>query len=324
MQPSLLRAVDVFLEEGQKSLIVILGPTASGKSALSIEIAEHADGEIVNADSRQLYRGLDIGTAKINGGERRRIPHHLIDVLDPCEEVTVGWYQEQAAGFIDDILARGKVPILVGGSMLYVASITDGLTLAPSADSTLHERLMEAYDRDGGAALYKRLQSIDPDAAAAIHQNNKPRVVRAVEIYEVLKSPKSKVMTARGELRPGTREGTLNAQRGIYNLLILGVDRSPDELKKRIDERTEVMLKNGWIDEVRTLLSQGYTENDPGMKSHGYRQIIQYLRELESGDADPEEMKENLAWQIAAKTRQYAKRQLSWWRGDKRIRWVRA
>ena len=315
----ILRKVDVFLGGINKPLIVILGPTASGKTSLSIEIAKYIDGEVINTDSRQLYKYLNIGTAKITEGEMGGIPHRLIDVKDPKEEIAVGWYQEEATKVIDDIISRGKVPLLVGGSMLYISSITDGLSLAPIADSELHQNLMEEYDSDGGDKLYKKLQKIDPETAANIHQNNKPRVVRAVQIYEILKSPKSKVMTERGELRP--RGG--NKGRCPYDCLIFGVDRGGDNLKRRISERLDQMIDAGWIDEVRDLLARGYTADDPGMKSHGYREIIQYLQEVEAaGDIDVDSMKENLKKRIAAKTRQYAKRQITWWRNDERIRWI--
>ena len=320
MQPELVRTIDVFLECTKKPLIVILGPTAGGKTGFSIEIAKHVDGEIVNSDSRQLYKYLDIGTAKITKDEMQGVQHHLIDVYDPKEEVAVGMYQEEALKIIEDIILRGKVPILVGGSMLYISSITDGLSLAPVADSRLRERLIGEYDRDCGASLYRRLQKIDPDTASNIHQNNKPRIVRAIEIYEILKSPKSKMMSEKGELRP--RFG--NSGRCSYDCLIFGVDQGGENLKRRIVERLEQMFESGWIDEVRDLLLRGYTSEDPGLKSCGYREIIKYLQEVESAgsDMDTDSMKEKLKERIAAKTRQYAKRQMTWWRGDKRIKWV--
>lgn len=326
MQQDHMRTIDVFLGDGTNPLIVILGPTASGKTSFSIDVAHHVKGEIVNADSRQIYKYLNIGTAKITEDEMDGVPHHLIDVCDPKEEITVGWYQDEASKIISEIHDRGSVPILVGGSMLYLASITDGLSMAPAVDAKRHQELLDAYDRDGGKALYKRLQKIDPDAAAAIHPNNKPRIVRAIEIYEVLKAPKSKVMREKGELRPreglGFGFGLGEGKKSEYDLLVFGVERSADSLKKRIVERTEKMLDGGWIEEVRDLVAQGYSENDPGMKSHGYRQIMEYLKEVELGEGDSEQMKEKLKETIRAKTWQYARRQLTWWRGDERIRWI--
>ncbi|HLD08399.1 MAG TPA: tRNA (adenosine(37)-N6)-dimethylallyltransferase MiaA [Candidatus Peribacterales bacterium] len=321
MNIKLVRIVDIFLEGSKKPLIVILGPTASGKTKFSIEVAKHVNGEIVNADSRQLYKQLDIGTAKITEEEMEGVPHSLIDVLDPKEEITIGTYQEMAMKKIDDILARGKIPLLVGGSMLYIASITDSLSLAPVKDENIRNRLEVEYDRDGGETLYNRLQKVDPDAAAGTHQNNKPRIIRALEIYELLKMPKSQVISSRGELRP---RGS-SKKRCAYDLLIFGVERNPEELKKRIAERMEAMFAAGWIGEVENLLNQGYQASDPGMKSHGYWEIIDYLQERDGGGSDPDldAMQEALKRRITSRTRQYAKRQMTWWRGDERIRWIK-
>ncbi len=334
MNTDIARTIDVFLGDTSKPLIVILGPTASGKTSLSIEVAKHVGGEVINADSRQFYKYLDIGTAKIAEEKMDSVPHHLIDVFDPKEEVTVGWFQSEATKVADDIISRGKVPLLVGGSMLYVSSVTDELSLGPVPNAELHQRLMDEYDKDGGKSLYKRLVKIDPDAAANIHQNNKPRIVRAVEIYEILKQPKSKAISAKGELRPrchpersrGMTQVSWfdSAHHDTCDSLIFGVEHSGGNLKRRISERLEKMFADGWIEEIRDLLARGYTADDPGMKSHGYREIIQYLSEFESAgsDADIEAMQEELKKKIAAKTRQYAKRQMTWWRNDKRIRWV--
>ena len=255
MHTDLTRTIDVFLGDSSSPLIVILGPTASGKTSLSIEVAKHVGGEVINADSRQLYKYLDIGTAKITEEEMDGVPHHLINVFDPKEEVTVGWFQAEATKVEDEIIARGKVPLLVGGSMLYVSSITDKLSLGPVPDDTLHQRLMDEYDKDGGASLYKKLMKIDPDAASNIHQNNKPRIVRAVEIYEILKQPKSRAVSAKGELRP---RGECH-----NNFLIFGVEQSGGNLKRRIAERLEKMFADGWIEEVRDLLARGYSAEDP-------------------------------------------------------------
>src|SRR3989338_5858367 len=226
----LLRLVDVFLEGTKKPLLVLLGPTASGKTALSLELAKYVGAEIVNADSRQLYRFLDIGTAKIRKEEMQGIPHHLIDVKDPKEEVTVGWYQTAATKVIEDILARKKVPLLVGGSMLYISSVIDGLTLAPAADPALHAALEKEYDEDHGVRLYARLQEVDPEAAETIHPHNKPYVVRAMEIYETMKKPKSEVV---GRQRVDPSSGLRMTR---YDTLLLGVQRERGDLKKKIAE----------------------------------------------------------------------------------------
>jgi len=307
--------VHEFLQRSDNPLIVVVGPTASGKTSFSIELAQRVNAEIINADSRQLYRDLSIGTAKVTQEEMDGVPHHLLDVLDPNEEATSGRYQLEAERIINDIRERGNVPMLVGGSMLYVSTIIDALTMAPEADPVLRQELMDAYDLDGGKALHHKLQQIDPEAADAIHQNNKPRLVRAVEIYELCKQSKSDVVP-KTELRIGKKDEHNNCSNCKHDLFIIGITHPRPELHERINERTRQMFDAGWIDEVQMLLKKGYTADHPGMKSHGYREIVRYLQE-----GEPETLEE-LQEHIAAKTRQYARRQLSWWRGDKRIHWL--
>lgn len=317
--------IDQFLKEALHPLIVILGPTASGKTGFSIELAKHlqAQGreavrrssprvEIINADSRQLYKYLNIGTAKVTEEEMQGISHHLINVLDPKEEVSVGWFQVEANRIINEVHERGNIPFLVGGSMLYVSSVTDELTMAPSPSPKLRKELEDAFDKDSGKTLYKRLKEVDPESAQSIHQNNKPRLVRAVEIYELTNQPKSKAVP-QSELCP--QEPT--SAHSSLNILILGLELKRSELHERIDQRTKEMFRDGWIDEVRALLEKGYGPNDPGIKSCGYREIMEAI---ESNQSIVEEVIEEV---IAAKTRQYARRQLTWWRRDKRINWVK-
>ena len=306
------RDVTGLLATAEHPLIVVLGPTASGKTAFSIALAKSIvstgrEAEIINADSRQLYCYLNIGTAKVTPKEMQGIPHHLIDVLDPKEEAAAGWYQGEARRVIQNMQKRGAVPVLVGGSMLYMSSVIDALALAPVPDPVLRARLIEEYDQDGGAALFARLQEIDPETADSIHRNNKPHLVRAVEIYELLKAPKSEAVPQR-ELRSDENVSE-------YDLLIFGMQWDREELCVRIDERTKKMFEEGWLEEVEDLLKKGYSADNPGMKSHGYREIMTYME----GSCDDLKALREL---IAAKTRQYAKRQMSWWRGDSRIRWI--
>lgn len=232
------------LKESARPLIVIVGPTASGKTGLSLAICNEFDGEVINADSRQLFRGMDIGTAKVTKEEMGDIPHHLLDVLDPSEDVSAPWYQKKALETIDDILERGKLPVLVGGSMLYVATILDGLSFDESK-------------RD-------ELWSKDFDTT--------------------------------------------------YDMLLLGLGKNREETVEKINNRTKQLFDAGWIEEVQCLLDAGYTEKDPGMKACGYKEIMRYLK---SG-GDLESLKES----IAAKTRQYARRQMTWWKKDTRIQWI--
>jgi len=288
-------------------LVVVLGPTASGKTDLSLEIAawltlQGRGAEVVNADSRQLYRFLDIGTAKISEPERRGVPHHLFDVLDPSEEATAPWFKRESERTIQEIHARGHIPLLVGGSMLYLSAVIDNLDFVETADPTLRAQLEDEYDTDDGVSLHRRLREVDPSSAASIHRHNKPYVVRAAEIAFSTGKPASAAKTKR---------------ESPYDLLVLGVDRDRDDLVRRIETRTAQLLRNGWIGEVESLLARGYTPKDPGMKSHGYREIMAYLRDPEALSPD------ELAELINRKTRAYAKRQRTWWKDDDRIRWIR-
>ena len=305
-----LRSIDgieSLLRQSARPLIVVLGPTASGKTDFSIALAlamaeEGRPGEIVNADSRQLYKHMDIGTAKITKGEMQGVPHHLLDVLDPKTETTAAWYKAEATKAIDSILARGRVPLLVGGSMLYLSAVIDGLAFPVASGPDARARLEDEYDRDGGKILYTRLLEIDPDTAQAFDRANKPYVVRAMEIYEAA----------------GEKPSALKRREDVpYDLFILGIGRSREELARRIGERTRKLFERGWADEVRRLLARGYRKRDPGMKSHGYREIIRALKAGQEPDAW-------LVEAIAAKARQYAKRQMTWWKEDERIRWIDA
>ncbi|MDD3897236.1 MAG: tRNA (adenosine(37)-N6)-dimethylallyltransferase MiaA [Candidatus Peribacteraceae bacterium] len=328
--------VSSFLAGARRPLIVILGPTASGKTGLSLEVAkwiarkddrmspfDRAQGdmrslrcaEIVNADSRQLYRGLDIGTAKITEEERQGIAHHLLDVLDPDEEAAAGWYQSQAEETITSIRKAGHVPLLVGGSMLYVSAVMDGLTLAPVPDPALRKRLLREYEQDAGETLYRRLTQIDPESAGKIHLRNKPHLIRAVEIYELLGGPKSKSVPT-SELRSGKKDEQKMCTNNEHDLLILGIKLPQDVLDRRINERVRQMFADGWVAEVQSLLAAGYGADAPAMKSHGYREIIAFLTAGEPASLDA------LQDTIAAKTRKYARGQMKWWKHDPRIHWV--
>lgn len=287
-----------------KPLVVILGPTASGKTGFSIRLAKELlplgiRAEVVNADSRQFYRQFDIGTAKVTAAEMEGVPHHLLSVLDPREDCSIAWFQDEASAAIAGIHARGGLPMLVGGSMLYVSSLIDGFEPV-AADPMIRERLSREYDADGGAALMKKLQQIDPQSARSIPVQNKVYLMRALEIHEVTGKPKSEVIRKKGS---------------PYDLLIFGMQTDPDELKQRINLRTLQMIDGGWVEEVRLLMEQGYTENDPAMESHGYREITAALRR---GDVD----RAKLVADISSKVRQYAKRSVTWWKRDPRIVWI--
>jgi tRNA dimethylallyltransferase len=302
--PEMQEKLRHFLQTSQKPLIVVLGPTASGKTAFSVELAHRLQGEgrsaeILNADSRQCYKYLNIGTAKITEEERRGVPHHLMDVLDPKEPITVAWYKDQAERVIESLHAQKKIPMLVGGSMLYISSVIDGLELLPKALEQTRQKLEEEWNADAGHTLKERLKSIDPESASSFPLENKVYVIRALEIYEETGIPAS------NQKRAGEQK---------YDLFIIGMNIESDLLKKRITLRLDAMLQNGWVEEVRSLMAKGYTQEDPGMESHGYREIMEMLQ----NELPLEEVRS----QILSNTLAYAKRQRTWWRRDERIQWI--
>ncbi len=298
-----------FLQSATRPLLVLVGPTASGKTAHSIAIAQMLmrqgrEVEIVNADSRQLYRMLDIGTAKIRSEEMQGIPHHLLSVKDPKEEVTAPWYKHEAEQVIDDIHARGNMAFLVGGSMLYVSAVVDNLSFVSVPDASLRKQLRADLDRDGPAALHARLQELDPEGALSVDSSNAVYLLRALEVClstgMSLKDAKQKKSSP-------------------YTIEMLGTECAAAELHRKIDERTRLMFASGWVEEVAGLLHHGYTVQDPGMQSHGYREIAEYLG---SHPADVVRRDASLQEAISTRTRQYAKRQRTWWRNDARIHWI--
>lgn len=299
------------LRSSQLPLIVIVGPTAGGKTSFSLDIAEHIartlkehgwdHAEIINADSRQLYKHLDIGTAKITEEEKRGVSHHLLDVLDPDQEATIAWYKGNAMKVIDDCHKRKVVPILVGGSMLYVSAVVDGLDPLPKADPELRKRIEMEYDADDGWTLFEKLQKIDPQTAASFEKQNKVYVVRAMELF---------AMTG---IAPSKLKKTIPPP---YQTLMIGLKWPRETIVKRIDERTKQLLHSGWIEEVEGLMDRGYGPEHPAMKSHGYKEIMVWL-------SSDERSIDELAEVISRKTRAYAKRQMTWWDQDERIWWIK-
>ncbi len=277
-------------------LIAILGPTAVGKTALSIKLAEEFRGEIVSADSRQVYRGMDIGTAKPTVDEQRRVRHHLLDIVNPDEPFTLSEYQYLAYTAIADIHARGRVPFLVGGSGLYVRAVLDGLTIPRVAPN--HARRAELA-REDAAALYARLQQLDSIAAAKIDPRNKRRVIRAIEVCETTGVPIS-------------AQQTRDAPN--YRVLRLGLTLPREELYRRINARVDQMIDAGLVDEVRGLIARGYSADAPAMSGLGYRQMELFLR----GSISLEEAIRLLK----RDTRRFVHHQYSWFRlDDPRIHW---
>ena len=279
--------------------IAIVGPTATGKSDLAVELALAVGGEVVNADAMQLYRGMDIGTAKLTPEQRRGVPHHLIDVLEVTETASVAAYQRQARAAVDDVLRRGGTPILVGGSGLYVAAVLDDLQF-PGTDPEVRAGLEAELARVGPAELHRRLNEADPRAAAAILPSNGRRIVRALEVVAVTGRPFSANLAARG---PAWRDTVL-----------IGLDRPTAELDERIERRVQHMFAAGLVDEVRGLLDRGLDRGRTASTALGYRQVIAALHghtTLDQAAAD-----------TAAATRRFVRRQRSWFRRDPRIQWL--
>ncbi len=283
-------------------LVVILGPTASGKTATAIRLAEAIGGEIVSADSMQVYRGLDIGTAKPTREERMRVPFHLLDVVDVDEDFTVVDFQRLAAESVEDIRSRGRVPILCGGTGFYIRAFLEGYAMdrLPS-DAALRERLNREALESGVEALYARLAEVDPEAAARIGRNDRFRIVRALEVCEAGGRPFSSLQT--------------KAPIPLRSLKV-GLCWSRSELYRRIDERAAAMLEAGWLQETRDLLSKGYAETAVAKRALGYRWLISHL----NGEMTLDEALE----MIRRDTRRYAKRQMTWFRKEPDVNWISA
>ncbi|RZQ59944.1 tRNA (adenosine(37)-N6)-dimethylallyltransferase MiaA [Amycolatopsis suaedae] len=278
--------------------IVVVGPTATGKTALGVELALALGGEVINADSMQLYRGMDIGTAKATAEERRGVPHHLLDVLDVTEPASVAAYQRDARACAERLLADGVVPVVVGGSGLYVQAFLDDLRF-PGTDPAVRARLDAEADRAGTTALYERLTRLDPAAAAAILPSNTRRIVRALEVIEITGEPFSASMPVPGPPR--------------YDSLVVGVDRDPAELDERVNLRVERMFAAGLVDEVRALAGRGLREGRTASRALGYQQVLEAL----DGDGDFAAA----AVATATGTRRFVRRQRSWFRRDRRVEW---
>lgn len=283
------------------TLIFVVGATATGKSELALQIAERLEGEIVNADSMQLYRGMDIGTAKLAPIDRRGISHHLIDVLDVTQDASVADYQNWARKTIDELLNLGKAVVVVGGTGLYIKSILDELNF-PDTNPSVRARLSEEAERIGGDAMHERLGKLDPAAAAAIPKENIRRVVRALEVIEITGKPFTANLP---------REGATYYPDAMQFGLVM--DR--DDLKERIDKRVDLMWEAGFVDEVRSLMDEGITSGKTARAALGYSQIIEFLEGRISESEAREETKRA--------TRAYARRQETWFSRDERIKWLK-
>ncbi|MEY4658107.1 MAG: hypothetical protein RL466_920 [Actinomycetota bacterium] len=281
-------------------VIVICGATATGKSEIALDIAEHIGAEIINADSMQLYRGMDIGTAKLKVAERRGIPHHLLDVLDVSEDSTVAWFQDRARSVISDIHNRGFHAVIVGGTGLYIKAILDDLNF-PDTNPEVRSNLEKLGEEFGANFLFERLQELDPAAALSIDRANTRRVIRALEVIEITGKP----FTANLPREDSSR---------YPDALQFGLVMDRESLRERINLRVDRMWEEGFVDEVDQLINLGITRGTTAQRALGYAQILQMRQGFLTEDEAKEETKRA--------SRQYARRQETWFSRDQRIHWV--
>ncbi len=283
-------------------IAVITGPTATGKTALSIALAKKFDGEIVSADSMQIYQCMDIGTAKPTNAEIAGVPHHMIGIVSPFDQYSVARYVNEASACIDDILARGKHPIVVGGTGLYIQSLISGREFSAGDENTRGE-LSARYDRVGGEAMYNELREVDKESAQRIHFNDKRRIVRALEIYKTT----GLTISEHDEITRKTPPR--------FDACVIGLSYSDRaDLYERINRRVDDMMQKGLLDEVKKMLDMGLTREHTAMQAIGYKELAGVVLDNEDlGDA---------VECIKMESRRYAKRQLSWFRRDERVRWI--
>lgn len=289
------------------TLLAVVGPTASGKSALALELARHLDGEIVSCDSMQVYRGMDIGTAKPTAAEQELVPHHLIDILEPEADFSVNDYVIAAEAAVRDILSRGRLPILCGGTGLYLdAFLRGGEAETPGADPAVRAELNGVLETDGPDFLHEMLAAVDPESAATVHKNNTKRVIRALEIYRATGTPKSEWDRRSRELPPR------------YNACVLGLVYADREiLYGRIERRVDQMIAEGLVEETRTLLERGvFAASRTACAAIGYKELLPYCR----GECDLD----SAVAELKTATRRYAKRQMTWFAAKPYVTWITA
>ena len=285
-------------------LIAIVGPTASGKTALAIELADRLGSEVISADSMQVYRGMAIGTSAPTPEDLARCRHHFIGILEPDESYSAGAFSERACPMVAALNDRGVPAVVAGGSGLYVQALIDGLFAGPGRDDAIRERLHAEAEQEGPDPLYARLQEVDPDYAESIHPGDLRRIVRGLEVHEATGDPISHLhRTQRAESEP-------------LHALQIAIDHPRETLYDRINRRVEQMLEQGFVDEVRTLMRRGYLGQIERLRTLGYREFAAYLLGRQTYEEAVEAMKQN--------TRRFAKRQLTWFRADPRIEWMPA
>ena len=292
----------LLMNEPARKIIVIAGPTASGKSSVSVELAHRFRGEIVNADSMQVYKQMDIGTAKPGHDARQDIPHHLFDVVNPDEDFNAAVYRSLAVPVIEDILARGRACFLVGGTGLYIKTLLGGLLVCPPPDPQMREELLRQCEEHGSEALHRRLARLDPETAQRIHPRDKVRITRSLEIMQLTGRSFSSL----------SREHRFKNKTFRCLKICLQIER--EALYHRINERSLSMVQKGLIEETRSLLGKGYSPGLKPMKSLGYRHAVRHLEGLMD--------LRRMIGELQKDTRRYAKRQLTWFRADPEMKWA--
>lgn len=291
------------------SLIVIAGPTAVGKSEAAFELAKRFDTEIISADSMQVYKYFDIGTAKPSPERRKEVPHHLIDIVNPDGDFSAGEFNERAFGIAEELHRNGKTPIVAGGTGLYIKALIENLGCGVKKDKEIRDKLKAEFEKLGEDAMYERLKKIDPTAASKIHPKDRYRIERALEVYYVSGKPIS-------EFHRDDRRGTIDEgreqERFNVRYFVLNMDRK--RLYKRIEERVDGMISEGLLHETERILKMGYDKNLKSFQGLGYLQMIKYLDGKMDFDSAVQEMKKE--------TRRFAKRQLTWFRGVKDAVWI--
>jgi len=293
-----------FMEIEKPKFVAIVGPTATGKSSLALELAKYFKGEIISADSRQVYRGLDIGTAKPSVEDRRLVPHHLVDILHPDQEYSAGLFRRHADAVIQELHKRRTPTFVVGGTGLYLKALTRGLFQVPAGSPELRMALYKRAEKNGSESLHQELQRADPEAASRIYPRDKFRIIRALEVYNLTQKPISQLQKEHGFLETP------------YEVMKVGLHCERGELYRRIEIRVEKMMEMGWVDEVRSLLNRGYAPNLKSLQSLGYKNILSYIM----GDVKFDEA----VRLIKRDTRRYAKRQITWFKADPEIKWFPA
>lgn len=286
----------------RRPLVVILGPTAVGKSCVAVQVAKHFGTEVLAADSRQVYRGMDLGTDKPSADERQGVPHRLIDLADPDEAFNAGWYRRAALEEIERLYAAKQLPLVVGGTGLYLRVLVHGLCPSPQADLSLRAELQKLSEEQGRDRLYAELAEADPETAARVHPNDVPKIIRALEVQRLTGVPMSAAHQQHG------------FHEARFTTLLIGLQRPKEELYRRIEERIDWQLAHGMVQETRLLLDRGYGRHLGAMKGLGYRHVAAHM----AGEYDETEM----VRLFKRDTRRFAKRQMTWFRREPGIQWM--